>query len=74
MSERIFLVQYCQFKKYHPSGNLKFNNLGLFQSLNLRILLEKNLLISFNVHFTPNTVGCYGLILNNKVCSLRDCG
>jgi len=23
-------------KKYHPSGNLKFNNLGIFQSLILR--------------------------------------
>jgi len=22
-----------QFKKYHPSGNLKFNNLGISQSL-----------------------------------------
>jgi len=21
-----------QFEKYHPSGNLKFNNLGIFQS------------------------------------------
>jgi len=25
-----------QFKKYHPSGNLKFKNLGIFQSLILR--------------------------------------
>jgi len=30
-----------QFKKYHPSGNLKFNNLGIFQSSKLRILVEK---------------------------------
>jgi len=30
-----------QFKKYRPSGNLKFNNLGIFQSLKLRILMEK---------------------------------
>jgi len=29
------------FKKYHPSGNLKFNNLGIFQSLKFRILMEK---------------------------------
>ena len=29
-----------QLKKYHSSGNLKFNNLGIFQSLKLRILLE----------------------------------
>jgi len=26
------------FKKYHPSGNLKFNNLGIFPSLKLRNL------------------------------------
>jgi len=25
-----------QFKQCHPSGNLKFNNLDIFQSLNLR--------------------------------------
>jgi len=31
-----------QFKKYHPSGNLKFNYLGFFQSLKLRILMEKS--------------------------------
>ena len=29
-------VQYCHYlKKYHPSGNLKFNNLGIFQSLKI---------------------------------------
>jgi len=32
-----------QFKKYHPSGNLKFNNLSIFQSLTFRILMEKSL-------------------------------
>jgi len=31
-----------QLKKYRTSGNLKFNNLGIFQSLTFRILLEKN--------------------------------
>jgi len=31
-----------QLKKYHPYGNLKFNYLGIFQSLKLRILMEKN--------------------------------
>jgi len=30
-----------QFKKIHPSGNLKFNYLGIFQSLKFRILMEK---------------------------------
>jgi len=39
---RIFLVQYCHnLKKYHPSGYLKFNNLGIFQSLKLRNLIGK---------------------------------
>jgi len=50
-----------QNKKYHPSGNLKFINLGIFQSLKLRILTEKILPISLKLNFTPNTLGCYGL-------------
>ena len=29
-------------KKYHPSGNLKLIDLGIFQSLKFRILMEKN--------------------------------
>jgi len=32
-----------QFKECHPSRRLKFNNLGIFQSLKLRILVGKNL-------------------------------
>jgi len=48
-------------KKYHPSGNLKFNNLGILQSLKLRNLMEKILRISLKLSFTPNTLGCYGL-------------
>jgi len=39
--EDVFSSASSQFKEYHPSGNLKFNNLGIFQSLNLRILMEK---------------------------------
>jgi len=35
-----------QFKKYHPSGNLRFNNLGNFQSLKLRILKSFQFLLS----------------------------
>jgi len=31
-----------QYEKYRPSGNLKFNNLGIFKSLKLLILMEKN--------------------------------
>jgi len=50
-----------QFKKYHPSGNLKFNYSGILQSLKLRILMEKILPISLKLNFTPNTFGCYGL-------------
>jgi len=50
-----------QFKKYHPPGNLKFNYLGIFQSLKLRILMENILLISHRLNFTQNTLGCYGL-------------
>jgi len=50
-----------QFKKYRPSGNLKFNKLGIFQSLKIRILMEEILPISLKLNFTPNTLGCYGL-------------
>jgi len=38
---RIFSVL-SHFIKYHPSENHKFNNLGIFQSLKLRILAGKN--------------------------------
>jgi len=47
--------------KNHPSGNLKFNYLGIFQSLKLRILKGKILSITLKQNFTPNTLGCYGL-------------
>jgi len=40
--EDLFSSLLSQFKKYHPSGNLKYNNLGIFQRLKLRILVEKN--------------------------------
>jgi len=48
-----------QFKKYHPSGNLKFDNLGIFQSLKLRYLMEKILEIFLKLNFT--LLGCHGL-------------
>jgi len=51
-----------QLKKYHPSKNVKLNNLGIFRSLELRILVEKKLQISLKLNFTRNTLGCYGLI------------
>jgi len=44
-------------KKYHPYRNLKFNYLGIFQSLKLRILMEKILSIPLKLNFTPNTLG-----------------
>jgi len=43
-----------QSKKYQPSGNLKFNNLGIFKSLKLSILEGKILLISLKLNFSPN--------------------
>jgi len=48
-------------KKYNPSGNLQLNNLGIFQSLELRTLVKKILPISLKRNFTPNTWGCFGL-------------
>jgi len=37
--EDLFGSALSQFKKYHPSGNLKFINLGIFQSLKFRNLM-----------------------------------
>jgi len=48
------------FEKYHLAGNLKLNNLGIFQSLKLRNLMGKILRIALKLNFTPNTLG-YGL-------------
>jgi len=50
------------FKKYQAPRNLKLNNLGIFQSLKLRILMGKILLISLKLNFIPNTLGCHALI------------
>jgi len=33
---------FSQFEKYHLSGNLKFNNFDIVQSLKFRILMGKN--------------------------------
>jgi len=59
--EDFFSSVFLQFKKYHSPGNLKFNNLGVFQSLKLRILGRKILPISLKLSFTPDTLGSYGL-------------
>jgi len=62
--ENLFSSVLSQFKKYHPSGNLKFNNIGIFQSLKLRILMERNFPISLELNLTPNTLSGYGLNAN----------
>jgi len=59
--EDLFTSVLSQFVKYHPSGNLTFNYLGIFQSLKLRISMEKILPISLEPNFTPNFLGGYGL-------------
>jgi len=50
--EDLFSSVLSQFKKYHPSGNLKFDYLGIFQSLKLRILMGKILRISLYLIYT----------------------
>jgi len=58
---RIFSVQYCHnLKNITPSGNLKLNYLGIFQSFKFRTLMGKIQPISPKLDFTPNTLGCYG--------------
>jgi len=69
-----------QFKKYHPSGNLEFHYLDIFQSLNLHILMEKILSISLKLNFTSNTFGGYRygyslvyIFKNNQITVLPCC-
>jgi len=70
--EDLFSSVLSRFKKYHPSGNLKFTHLAIFQGLKFRILMEKILPISIKLNFTPNTLGCcYALLLTivvSKAC------
>jgi len=40
--ENLFSKVLSLFKKYHSSGNVEFNNLGIFQSLKLRNFVERN--------------------------------
>jgi len=49
-----------QFNKKHLCGNLKFNNLRIFQSLKMRNLMGKIFPICLKLNFTPNTLGSYG--------------
>jgi len=55
-----FISVLSQFKKYHPSGNLKFNNSGIFQSLKLRNVMGKILRISLKLNFTLGTLAFLG--------------
>jgi len=59
--EDLFSSELAQFKKYYPSENLKFNKLGILQSLKFCVLMEKILPISFKLNFTPNILDYYGL-------------
>jgi len=40
--ENIFISVFSQFQEYHPSGNVKVNTLGIFQSLKLHVLMGKS--------------------------------
>jgi len=64
--EDLFSSVLSQFQKYHSCRNLKFNNLSIFQSLILRILMEEILPISLKMNFIPNTLGWYGLKSEKK--------
>jgi len=57
MLEDLFKLELSQCKKYHPSGNLEFNYLGIVQSLKVRLIMEKILPISLKLKLTPNTLG-----------------
>jgi len=63
----LFSLVLSQFKKCHYSEDIKFNNLGIFQSLKLRNSMGKNLQISLKLNFTQNTLGCYVFFLFNKL-------
>jgi len=58
--EDLFSSVLSQLKKY-ASGNLKFDNLGISQSLKLRILIRK-VLISAKLNFATTTLGMNGFI------------
>jgi len=60
--EDLFSLVLSKFKIDHPPGNLKFNYLGISQKLKIAHFNGKVLSISLKLNFTPNTLGCYGLI------------
>jgi len=55
----LFSSVLAQFKKYHASENLKFNFLGIFESLKLRLSMEKHLL---NFSYTKYHSKYFGLL------------
>jgi len=59
--EVLFSSVLSKFKRYHPSGNLKFNNLGILQSLKVRNLIGKILSNALKQNFAPNTLSSVGL-------------
>jgi len=59
--EELFSSVILQFNKYHPSGNLTFNYVDIFQILKLFNLLGKIARVSLKLNFTQNTLGCHGL-------------
>ena len=63
--EDLFSSVLSLIRKFYLSGNLKCNILSIFQSLKLRIFVEKLLPISLKLSFTSNTLGCYGLNMNH---------
>ena len=62
----LFSSVLSQLKKYHPSENRNFNNLGIFQSLKLRNLMGKIPRISLKLNCFSNISGCHGLILGDR--------
>jgi len=60
--EDLFSSVLSEFKKYHLSGNLKFKNSGIFQSLELRISMKNKLSISPMRNFSSDTLGGLWLI------------
>ena len=64
--EDLFSSVLLNFKKYHLSENLKFNNLGIFQSVKLRNVMQKILRISLKLNFTSNTYGLFDHVGKQK--------
>jgi len=51
--EDLFSSVLSQFKKYYPSGNLKFINLGIFQSLKISFFNGKKSFQFLLTHYRP---------------------